>query len=396
MPYTRAMHILPALIATFCLLSPQDGKPAPPATGTQPAKTVTQAPDARQSGSPVSASPAPIPSPWRKLDAEPFRGKQDDIFFVTSETGWYVNGGGNIYKTTDGGTTWKKQFAKPGTFFRCVGFIDEKHGFAGNIGTDYFPNVSDTTPLYETTDGGETWQPAANVPAIKGLCAIHVEKTMFINAGEPGYKTTIWVGGRVGGPANLLRSDDESKTWETVTLPANCAMILDVYFRDKNTGFVCAATDADVAKSHALILKTTDGGKTWKSVYESKRPYELTWKGAFPSEKIGYVTVQSYDPDPANTKRYVAKTTDGGETWTEQLLTDDKTCREFGIGFASDTVGYVGGTTTGYQTLDGGAVWTKVVMGQAVNKIRFVKTPDGKTVGYAIGVQLHKLDALPQ
>ncbi|MBC8138868.1 MAG: hypothetical protein H8F28_23565 [Fibrella sp.] len=388
------MHILPALIALLCIASPQDGKPVPATSSTPTGATMPQQPNNLAAQS--SNNPAPTPSPWRKLDTEPYRGKQDDIFFVTPETGWYVNGGGNIYKTTDGGATWKKQFTKSGTFFRCVGFIDEKHGFAGNIGTDYFPNVSDTTPLYETTDGGETWQPAANVPAIKGLCAIHIERTMFINAGEPGYKTTVWAGGRVGGPARLVRSDDDGKTWQTVTLPTNGAMILDVFFHDKNTGFLCSATSADVAKSHALILKTTDGGKNWKTIYESTRPYELTWKGAFPSEKTGYITVQSYDPDPANTKRYVAKTTDGGDTWTELLLTDDKSCREFGIGFASDTAGYVGGTTTGYQTLDGGATWTNVAMGQAVNKIRFVKAPGGKTIGYAIGVQVHKLDTLPQ
>ena len=354
---------------------------------------------ATQTVPPVSAPPVPPAppapaSPWRKLVTDPYRGKQDDIFFLTAELGWYVNGGGNIYKTVDGGATWAKTFTKPGTFFRCIGFIDDRYGFAGNIGTDYFPGVSDTTPLYKTTDGGATWLPATGVPVIKGLCAIHVQRTPFINRGELAFKTTVWAGGRVGGPASLLRSDDAGATWNAVALPANAQMVLDVYFRDKQNGFVCAGTDADVSKSHALILKTTDGGATWRTVYESMRPYELTWKGAFPSETIGYVTVQSYDPDPLNTKRYVAKTMDGGDTWRELLLTDDKACREFGIGFASDTVGYVGGTTTGYETRDGGASWQPVAMGQAANKIRFIKTPGGKTVGYAIGVSVYRWDGV--
>lgn len=33
--------------------------------------------------------------------------KQDDIYFVSENTGWYVNGYGKIFKTTDGGKSWK-------------------------------------------------------------------------------------------------------------------------------------------------------------------------------------------------------------------------------------------------------------------------------------------------
>ncbi|MBC8141161.1 MAG: hypothetical protein H7Y38_06945 [Armatimonadetes bacterium] len=90
----------------------------------------------------------------------------------------------------------------------------------------------------------------------------------------------------------------------------------------------------------------------------------------------------------------MAKTTDGGETWRELLLTDDATANEFGIGFADALTGWVGGTRTGYETRDGGASWTPVAMGQAVNKIRLLHTPDG-VVGYAIGVSVYKFDTRP-
>jgi photosystem II stability/assembly factor-like uncharacterized protein len=326
---------------------------------------------------------------WEKLPTEPYRGKQDDIYFVTPEIGWYVNGAGRIYKTTDGGTTWKKQSDKPGTYFRCIGFIDEKHGFAGNIGLDYFPGVTDTTALYETTDGGETWNPV-QTPPITGLCAIDILREPFINAGNLDEKVTLFAGGRVGGPGELLRSDDRGKTWQKVMLPAECGMILDVRFLNRQTGIVCAATDPDVRKSRALILKTTDGGKTWKSVYQSQRPFELTWKCAFPTEKTGYVTIQSYNPDKTVSKRYIAKTTDGGDTWTEILLTDDFTCREFGVAFLNENTGWVGGMQTSYQTTDGGKTWTPVKMGTAVNKIRILKTPT-EVIGYAIGIDVYKM-----
>ena len=93
---------------------------------------------------------------WEKLNTETYKGKQDDIFFVNERVGWYINGFGKIYHTTDGGQIWKLQLEKKGTFFRCVAFIDSLHGFVGTVGTDYFPNVTDTIPLYKTTDGGES------------------------------------------------------------------------------------------------------------------------------------------------------------------------------------------------------------------------------------------------
>jgi hypothetical protein len=84
---------------------------------------------------------------WEKLTTETYRGKQDDIYFVNDRIGWYANGAGKIYKTSDGGSTWQKQLDQSGTYFRCLAFLDDNHGYAGNIGPGYFPNVSDSCPL---------------------------------------------------------------------------------------------------------------------------------------------------------------------------------------------------------------------------------------------------------
>jgi photosystem II stability/assembly factor-like uncharacterized protein len=172
-----------------------------------------------------------------------------------------------------------------------------------------------------------------------------------------------------------------------------CQIILDVKFFDERNGVISAGTDADVQKSNALILTTGDGGKTWTKRYQSNRPYELTRKSSFPTRKVGYVTVQNYNPDKNVTERVVAKTTDGGKTWKEIPLANDFNLREFGIGFISEKRGWIGGSTGGYETTDGGKTWKPIVMGKAVNKIRLLKTENG-FVGYAIGVDLYKLKYL--
>ncbi len=338
-------------------------------------------------------SAVPVTSPtWTKLKTEPYRGKQDDIFFVDPLVGFYVNGAGRIYKTLDGGETWTLKLSQPGTYFRTIGFLDAQNGFAGNIGTDYFPGVTDVTPLYQTHDGGESWskvEPLVGQP-IKGLCAIDVLHVDFINAGHLDKRSIIHAAGRVGGPAVLLSSFDEGKSWTVQDLSAQAAMILDVKFLDSQKGFLCAGTQADVDQSHALVLMTLDGGKTWTKQYESTRPFETTWKCSFPSREVGYATVQNYDPDEMIAQRVVAKTIDGGQTWREVPLVSDHKEQEFGIAFDTPSVGWVGAMSGGFFTSDGGAHFTHVDMGRAVNKIRLLRTPDG-LVGYAIGTDVYKL-----
>jgi hypothetical protein len=328
---------------------------------------------------------------WRKLKTDAYPGKQDDIAFINEQEGWYVNGYGSIYHTRDGGENWEKQLEKKGTFFRCIAFIDSLRGFAGTVGTDYFPNVIDTIPLYGTEDGGKTWRPVSySGPYVKGLCAIDMVREPFINHGKTDYKIHLFAVGRVGSPANQMVSHDGGNTWVSNKMDAVCNMLFDIKMLDKNTGFACASTLEDMEKTNALILKTRDGGRTWNQVYQSNRPYETCWKVSFPTEKIGYATIQTYNPDTALKQQRVAKTTDGGETWQEINLVEDAAAREFGIGFLDEQHGFVGTTKSGYETFDGGKTWLPINLGRACNKIRIYRYASGKPYGYAIGVDVLK------
>jgi photosystem II stability/assembly factor-like uncharacterized protein len=328
---------------------------------------------------------------WKKINTERYPGKQDDITFINEKEGWYVNGYGSIYHTQNGSETWEKQLEKKGTFFRCIAFVDSSRGFAGTVGTDYFPNVTDTIPLYGTSDGGKTWNPVSYAgPYVKGLCAMDIVREQYINHGKTDYKIHIYGVGRVGSPANMMVSHDGGTTWTSNSMNKDCKMLFDIKMFDKSTGFACAASDEDMEKSNAVILKTNDGGKSWKKVYQSERPFECTWKASFPTKEVGYVTIQSYNPDPNVKQQRIAKTTDGGETWNEINLVEDAGAREFGVGFIDDNHGFVGTMNSGYETKDGGLTWTPVNLGKACNKIRIYKDANGKVYGYSIGVDVLK------
>jgi photosystem II stability/assembly factor-like uncharacterized protein len=332
-------------------------------------------------------------APWKKLVTVPYKGKQDDISFVDALTGWYGNGEGKLYATTDGGESWTKVWDQPGTFIRALGFADAKTGYLGNVGTDYYPGVTDKNPLYKTIDGGKTWT-AVTAPGIEnvaGICGIDVLPVKRIYQGELRTSHIITAAGRVGGNAMMIRSEDDGETWKVIDLTAHAGMILDVKFHDAKTGFVCASGVSDTGEGDAVMLMTKDGGKSWKPVWRSGRKLENVWKMNWPSRKVGYATIQSYN-DTAGNKRVVIKTVDGGKSWKELPLVDEAGIREFGVGFVDEKRGWVGTTKGGFETNDGGKSWSRIEFGKAVNKIRIIpKAGGGKSV-FAIGVELHKLD----
>lgn len=333
----------------------------------------------------------PLSAKWVQTSAPTFKGKQDDVLFVDANTGLYVNGAGDVFRTDDGGATWVKTLSKPGTYWRTLGMLDSQHGFLGNIGTEYFPGVTDETALYRTDDGGKTVTPVDYGPVkVKGLCAIDVLQSTFINAGVAQKRTVIHAAGRVGGPAWLLRSLDAGQTWSTMDLSPWLAMITDVKFLSESVGYVVGGTDSAVEQSHAVIIKTLDGGKSWTRVYESKRGLELVWKVSFPSSDVGYATVMHYDPNRA--EQVVAKTVDGGRSWVELPLTADANAREFGVGFATPQVGWVGTGSGGFQTLDGGKTWSPVDLGRFANKVRVLKFDTG-FIAVTVGTNVTLLDA---
>ena len=359
----------------------------------------TPTPIARRPTQPVRALVAT--GDWTTSATEPYRGKQDDLYFVSPTIGFYGNGAGKIFRTDDAGATWKLVFERTGTYVRALGFLDADHGFAGNIGPDSFPGVTDEVLLYRTDDGGASWQPVSlpDAAGARGVCAIDVLTIDAVNAGQRLRKQHVFVGGRVNGPAALFASDDGGASWKRLALPPEVAMILDVKFLDSSTGFVFAGSDPDSAKSHGVIAKTTDSGRNWRIVYRSTRPHELMWKGSCPSRRTCYATLQNYSvqaEDHPIASRYVVKTEDGGDSWREIRLVEDPAVQQFGVAFVDVDHGWVGAVPTGFETRDGGSSWRVApAMPRATNKLRVVRDGERARV-WAIGTDIRWLDLIPE
>ena len=114
----------------------------------------------------------------------------------------------------------------------------------------------------------------------------------------------VWVSGSNG---TVGRSTDGGKNWKWFSVKG----FEKRDFRDieafSSTTAVIMAVDAP-----AYILKTNDGGETWRVVFEDKTPGMFLDAMEFWNEQAGIVL-----GDPVNGKFFIARTFDGGASWKE-------------------------------------------------------------------------------
>ncbi len=163
-------------------------------------------------------------------------------------------GGGGIFKTTDGGGTWKQ--INPGKLFSensfpdIVYFFDAQHGLAvgDNDGTDI-----SRLEIYTTSDAGRTWQrvPAKNIPPTTGYAYGNNFNSISV------FQNRFWLtAGDSDGNTYFYRSDDFGQHWQQFPYTLG-TVIYDFAFADKLNGLGVYFDDAP----HEI--ETHDGGKTW-------------------------------------------------------------------------------------------------------------------------------------
>lgn len=165
-----------------------------------------------------------------------------------------------IYKTTDGGATWKMQFQNknPKAFFDALAFWDKTHGIAMS------DPVDGKYVLIETTDG-ENWKlmTTDKMPNVKtGEAAFAASGTCILTRGK---NNVFLVSG--GNDARVFRSDNRGLSWFVADTPfvkgTAGSGIFSIAMYDAKRGVIVGGNyekPDDVTNNLAF---TTDGGKTW-------------------------------------------------------------------------------------------------------------------------------------
>ncbi|MFA6152183.1 MAG: hypothetical protein WC716_12735 [Chitinophagaceae bacterium] len=288
----------------------------------------------------------------------------EDVYFTTYHTGFAVDLSYKIHKTTDGGQTWRK--VADGTTGvsggRSIEFLqDGKTGIAGAF----------SAKIARTDDSGESWQDiTAAVPDTAtdfprhGICGISHIHNSFFAVGIYASKT-----------AHFYRSDDRGITWTTKYIDTGLVNgLVDVIFTSADTGFICGVKRYLGKGEFGVVLKTTDGGNTWRKVFEAPGWYqEYIWKLQFIGTQFGVGAIQSNDTIA------MIKTTDGGENW--KVLGTGFKPSDFSysspsphvtqsIGFVTPLKGWMGGYFGSIvETNDGGITWDSLSFGRNFNRI---------------------------
>ena len=257
-----------------------------------------------------------------------------DVKFVSDTHGWAVGESGVIIATTDGGNTWVRQSSGYELTLNGVDFADQSNGWVvGQLGL-----------ILNTKDGGNTWTVQGKDAALgQNLIKVHFHNThegLIIT--ERG--------------SFALSSTDGGITWNRRffenTLPRS-----DTFFLDERHGWVSFRSGA--------VFSTTNGGESWEllkgingveigtnSIFflDNRNGWIAGWRGKAKGASGGVEFVKYL------TDGMVARTTDGGETWTRH---DSDTGRFlWDVVFFDTSEGWaVGSFGTTMRSADGGITW---------------------------------------
>jgi hypothetical protein len=112
------------------------------------------------------------------------------------------------------------------------------------------------------------------------------------------------------------------------------------------------------------------------------RPSEWGWKIHFLDGTDMAVSLES-----ENGSNYFLKSIDGGQSFSEHFYGSGTTYREQGIGFASPTLGWLGGASgAARETTDGGLTWNPTDWGHWLNRVFMLND----ALGYAVGRTVYR------
>ena len=156
---------------------------------------------------------------WKKLDGHTDQSIYD-ISFADDKNGWAVGRRGFVIHTTDGGDTWTQQEIprKPAQHLFAVRAVDANTAWA----------VGDWGGRYYTADGGKTWE----------------DRSFTLTPESPSWKYLS--------EEELEKAAKGEKLYDDIFLN-------DVFFVDPQHGWM--------AGEYGYIFRTDDGGQTWERAH---------------------------------------------------------------------------------------------------------------------------------
>ncbi len=208
-----------------------------------------------------------------------------------------VSWGDGVYQSTDGGKTWKNRGLRDSEHIGRIVIHpkDPDIVYVAALGRLWGPNKE--RGVYKTTDGGATWKPVKQLDEDTGFVDLAMDpadpETLYAAAYK--VRRDAFDGGnpasQFGADAGLYKTTDGGKTWRKLTkgLPdrplGRCG--LDIYRKDPNILYAVVQTDrtdvsampgqpprADDTVETGGVFRSADKGETWAKVNDlCPRPF---------------------------------------------------------------------------------------------------------------------------
>lgn len=223
--------------------------------------------------------------------------------------------------------------------------------------------------IVHTADGGDHWDVQYGDPESSERA---INELRFLD------QTHGWAVQRTGSASRLLHTRD-GKLWIV-------AGTIDEHHKD----YMFTSETTGVSLSNDVIKVTMDGGRTWRPVFPCAAKIQVNglWRNVtcewrrlrFLTPSIAYAVAKSYD---ARTQLFLAKTTDGGATWS--MATQELTDSPEDAFFVDANTGYVRvgypGSGQVFKTTDGGQTWTGMATSPG-NRMQFADPEVGWALLY--------------
>jgi len=239
---------------------------------------------------------------------------------------WYIAvGSGGVWKTTNAGTTWKPIFdSQPSYSIGCV-TLDPQNplvvwvGTGENVGGRH---VGYGDGIYRSLDGGATWKNMGLKESHHiSKIIVHTEnsKILWVAAQGP-----LW---SKGGERGLYKTSDGGNTWEKVLGDDEWVGVTDILIDPRNPDILYAATwqrHRNVAAymgggPGSGIHSSDDGGTTWKKLSKGLPSSSMGKIGLAISPQNPDVVYAAIELDRRTGAVY--RSANRGESWKKQSET---------------------------------------------------------------------------
>ena len=187
--------------------------------------------------------------------------------------------GDGVYKTTDGGKTWKNVGLKDTHVISNI--VIDPHNpdivYVAALGHVFGNNKE--RGIYKTTDGGKTWQKILYVNDKTGASYIAMDPNnsrVLFAAFWQAYRKP-WMLSSGGPGSGLYKSTNGGKTWKNIShnpgMPKGVLGKISVSVSGANSDRVFAIIEA----KHGGVFRSDDAGKTWHRLYHKSELTQRAW-----------------------------------------------------------------------------------------------------------------------